>query len=57
PGSVEHLIVATGRMRVGPTSDPVELGPGDYVRFAGDVPHRYEALAPDTVAVLLMEHR
>lgn len=57
PGSVEHLIVATGRMRAGPTTDPVELGPGDYACFAGDVPHRYEALEPGTVAVLVMEHR
>jgi transcriptional regulator with XRE-family HTH domain len=57
PGSVEHLIVATGRMRVGPASETVDLGPGDYVRFAGDVRHRYEALEPGTVAVLVMEHR
>ncbi len=56
PGSIEHLIVASGRLRVGPVSDPVELEPGDYVTFAGDLPHRYEALAPGTVAVLVMEH-
>jgi len=57
PQSVEHLVVATGRLRTGPESDPVELGPGDYVTFPGDVPHRYEALAPGTFAVLVMEHR
>jgi transcriptional regulator with XRE-family HTH domain len=56
PGSIEHLVVAAGRIRTGPASDPVELGPGDYVTFAGDLPHRYEALAPGTVAVLVMEH-
>lgn len=56
PGSVEHLIVAAGRMRAGPASDPVELGPGDYATFPGDLPHRYEALAPGTFAVLVMEH-
>ena len=56
PGSVEHLVVAAGRLRTGPASALVELGPGDYVAFAGDVPHRYEALAPGTVAVLVMEH-
>ncbi|MBM0260774.1 helix-turn-helix domain-containing protein [Micromonospora sp. 4G55] len=56
PRSVEHIVVAAGRMRVGPESDLVELGPGDYATFPGDVPHRYEALAPGTFAVLVMEH-
>jgi transcriptional regulator with XRE-family HTH domain len=56
PGTVEHLVVAAGRMRVGPTGDEVELEPGDYVAFAGDVPHTYAALEPGTFAVLVMEH-
>lgn len=56
PGSVEHLVVAAGRLRTGPTGDLVELGPGDYVSFPGDAPHRYEALAPGTWAVLIMGH-
>jgi transcriptional regulator with XRE-family HTH domain len=56
PGSVEHVVLAAGRLRVGPDTEPVELGPGDYARFPGDLPHRYEALAPGTVVVLLMEH-
>jgi transcriptional regulator with XRE-family HTH domain len=56
PGSVEHLIVTAGRMRVGPVNELVELGPGDYAAFDGDVPHRYEALEPGTAAVLVMEH-
>ncbi|HKT02800.1 MAG TPA: XRE family transcriptional regulator [Rugosimonospora sp.] len=56
PGSVEHLVVAAGRVRTGPESEPVELGPGDYAAFPGDVPHAYQALAPDTWAVLVMEH-
>jgi transcriptional regulator with XRE-family HTH domain len=55
-GSVEHLVVAAGRLRVGPAGDTVEVGPGDYVSFPGDVPHRYEALEPGTFAVLVMEH-
>ncbi|HEX6967708.1 MAG TPA: XRE family transcriptional regulator [Micromonosporaceae bacterium] len=57
PGTVEHLIVAAGRMRTGPASHLVELGAGDYVCFAADVRHRYEAVESGTVAVLLMEHR
>ncbi|MBM0239622.1 helix-turn-helix transcriptional regulator [Micromonospora sp. ATA32] len=56
PRSVEHIVVAAGRLRVGPESDLVELGPGDYATFPGDAPHRYEALAPGTFAVLVMEH-
>jgi transcriptional regulator with XRE-family HTH domain len=57
PGSIEHLIVAAGRMRVGPADGPIELSPGDYVTFRGDIPHTYEALEPDTWAILVMEHR
>jgi transcriptional regulator with XRE-family HTH domain len=56
PGSMEHLVVAAGRVRTGPTGEPVELGPGDYVAFPGDVPHVYEALESGTWAVLMMEH-
>ena len=57
PGSVEHIVVAAGRLRTGPTDEPIELGTGDYASFRGDVPHTYEALAPGTWAVLMMEHR
>jgi transcriptional regulator with XRE-family HTH domain len=56
PGTVEHLVLAAGRMRVGPTGEEVELGPGDYAAFAGDVPHTYTALERGTFAVLVMEH-
>ncbi|MFC3500539.1 helix-turn-helix domain-containing protein [Micromonospora krabiensis] len=56
PRSAEHVVVAAGRLRVGPESDLVELGPGDYAMFPGDAPHRYEALQPGTFAVLVMEH-
>ncbi len=56
PGTVEHLVVLAGRMRLGPVGREVEAGVGDYVAFGGDVPHRYEALAPGTVAVLVLEH-
>ncbi|MEU4426257.1 XRE family transcriptional regulator [Actinoplanes sp. NPDC024001] len=56
PGSIEHIVVGSGRLRTGPVDEPVEVGPGDYVTFPGDVPHRYEALEPAWV-VLIMEHR
>ncbi|HLT11868.1 MAG TPA: helix-turn-helix domain-containing protein [Micromonosporaceae bacterium] len=56
PGSIEHVVVAAGRMRAGPADGPVELGPGDYASFRGDLPHVYEVLEPGTWAVLMMEH-
>jgi quercetin dioxygenase-like cupin family protein len=56
PGNVEHVVVAAGRLRTGPTDAPVELDPGDYVSFPGDAPHHYQALAPGTWAVLVIEH-
>lgn len=55
-GSVEHAVVAAGRVRVGPVSGPVEAGPGDYVSFPGDVAHSYEALEPGSWMVLVMQH-
>ncbi|MDT5044075.1 MAG: hypothetical protein QOE51_5060 [Actinoplanes sp.] len=57
PGTIEHVVVAAGRMTAGPAGEAVELGPGDYVTFPGDVPHHYAALAAGTWAVLVMEHR
>ena len=57
PGSVEHLLVISGRLRTGPVDDPVELGPGDYAMFQGDVTHLYQALTTATMATLIMEHR
>ncbi|MGW5644206.1 helix-turn-helix domain-containing protein [Saccharopolyspora sp. NPDC003752] len=56
PGSVEHVVLTSGRLLAGPEENPVELGVGDYISFSGDVPHMYEALEPATRAVLVMEH-
>jgi transcriptional regulator with XRE-family HTH domain len=55
PGVVEHLVVVVGRLRAGPQTGPVELGPGDLVMFGADVPHVYEALET-THSVLLMAY-
>jgi hypothetical protein len=55
-GTVEHLVLGAGRVLAGPTDDPVELGPGDYVRYPGDVPHVFLALVPGTFGVLVSEH-
>ncbi|WP_214409675.1 helix-turn-helix domain-containing protein [Sphaerisporangium fuscum] len=56
PGSVEHLVLGTGRALAGPQEEPVELGPGDYLTYPGDVPHIFRALEPGTTGVLVMEH-
>jgi transcriptional regulator with XRE-family HTH domain len=55
-GTVEHLILGTGRALAGPEGAPVELGPGDYLRYPGDVPHVFDALDPGTLGVIIMEH-
>jgi transcriptional regulator with XRE-family HTH domain len=56
PGVFEHVVISAGRALVGITEDPVEVGPGDYVGYPGDVSHVFKALEPDTVAVLVSEH-
>jgi transcriptional regulator with XRE-family HTH domain len=55
-GTVEHLILGTGRVLAGPVGEAVELGPGDYLRYPSDIPHIFNALAPDTLGVIIMEH-
>jgi transcriptional regulator with XRE-family HTH domain len=55
-GTTEHVVLGSGRALVGPVQEPVELGPGDYVAYPGDVPHIFKALEPDTTAVIIMEH-
>ncbi|MFC5994146.1 helix-turn-helix domain-containing protein [Pseudonocardia hispaniensis] len=55
-GTIEHLLVTAGRWQAGPEGEEVELGPGDYVCFPGDQPHRYVALEPGAAAVLIMEY-
>ncbi|MEI5102251.1 XRE family transcriptional regulator [Streptomyces sp. PmtG] len=56
PGAIEHLIVSTGSLLAGPQGDQVELHPGDYMSYRGDVPHTYEALTPSTTFILIMQH-
>jgi transcriptional regulator with XRE-family HTH domain len=53
-GVVEQLLVHDGRLRVGPESGPVELGPGDFAVFDASVPHVYEALDGPVAATLVI---
>ncbi|WP_433054958.1 helix-turn-helix domain-containing protein [Dactylosporangium sp. CS-033363] len=57
PGTIEHVVMISGRLRVGPEDSPVDLDVHDYASFAGDVAHGYEALTPHTSFALVMEHR
>jgi transcriptional regulator with XRE-family HTH domain len=57
PGVTEQLVLVRGRLRAGPTDQPVELDPGDVLRFPGDVPHVYAALdRADAQAIVLMTY-
>jgi quercetin dioxygenase-like cupin family protein len=56
PGTIEHAVVGTGRALVGPADQPVELGPGDYIAYPGDIPHSCDALEPGTTVIMVLEH-
>jgi quercetin dioxygenase-like cupin family protein len=56
PGVVEHVVLSAGRALVGVAEEPVELQPGDYIAYPGDVAHIFQALEPGTRAVLVSEH-
>jgi transcriptional regulator with XRE-family HTH domain len=56
PGVTEHVVLSSGRALVGVAGEPVELAPGDYICYPGDLPHVFEALEPRTLAVLVSEH-
>ncbi|WP_186319053.1 helix-turn-helix domain-containing protein [Streptomyces sp. SAJ15] len=56
PGTVEHVIVSTGRVLAGPQDEPVELAAGDYLSYPGDVPHTCRALEPGTTCIMIMQH-
>jgi transcriptional regulator with XRE-family HTH domain len=55
-GVIEHVVISRGRALVGVVEEPVEVGPGDYIAYPGDVAHVFKALEPDTLAVLVSEH-
>jgi mannose-6-phosphate isomerase-like protein (cupin superfamily) len=46
PGVIEHVVLCAGRALVGVTEDPVELHPGDYITYPGDVAHVLKASIP-----------
>lgn len=55
PGTLEHVILCSGRAKVGPQDAWEELAAGDYISYPADEPHLFEALEDNTQAVMLIE--
>jgi hypothetical protein len=53
-GTREHLHLYSGRIRVGPTSEPVEIAAGDFVSFYADREHMYQGIGAGQVSGLLV---
>lgn len=43
-GTLHHCYVVSGRVRMGPDNDQVDVSQGDFIRFPGDVAHSYMSL-------------
>lgn len=56
-GTTEHIVLISGEALVGPDEAPELLQPGDYLSYAGDAPHIFDARSPRTSAVLVTELR
>ncbi len=53
----EHHVVLRGRFRMMQGDHVVEVGPGDYVRWDGTIPHDAEVIGDDEGAVLIIRLR
>ncbi|MDC0739647.1 XRE family transcriptional regulator [Cognatishimia sp. SS12] len=54
-GTVEHVIVISGTVTVGPVDKPATLNTGDYYRYPADVAHQYVAECAEAQIVCIME--
>jgi len=52
-GTLHHTYVISGRLRIGPLSEPIELGSGDFARYPGDVPHLLMPLTDRVTALVV----
>jgi transcriptional regulator with XRE-family HTH domain len=52
-GTLHHIYVISGKVRLGPVAEPVDLAAGDFVRFPGDTPHRQVCLSERAVLHLV----
>ena len=53
----EHHLVLRGRYRLTQGDHVVEVGPGDYVRWDGTIPHEGEVIGEDDAAMLIIRIR
>jgi transcriptional regulator with XRE-family HTH domain len=53
----EHHLVLRGRFRMTQGDHVIEVGPGDYVRWDGTIPHDAEVLGEEGAAILIISHR
>ena len=53
----EHHVILRGRFRMTQGEHTVELGPGDYLRWDGSVPHEGEVIGEDEAAILIVRIR
>ena len=53
PGD-EHHIVLRGRMRLTQGDHTIDLGPGDYLRWDGSIPHHGEILGDEEATMLII---
>ena len=53
----EHHVVLRGRFRMTQGDHVIDIGPGDYVRWDGTIPHDAEVLSDDEAAMLIVRIR
>jgi transcriptional regulator with XRE-family HTH domain len=53
PGD-EHHIVLRGRMRLTQGDHTIDVGPGDYLRWDGSIPHHGEVLGDESASILIV---
>jgi transcriptional regulator with XRE-family HTH domain len=54
PGVVEHMLVTSGRARVGRLGEETEIGAGQAAQWISDVPHGYAALGAAPAELVLV---
>lgn len=55
-GVEETVTVIRGRVRAGVEGDEREFGPGESIRYPGDLPHTFAAVDDDDAEVILLMH-
>jgi transcriptional regulator with XRE-family HTH domain len=49
PGTLHHVYVLSGKARIGPVGEHVEVARGDFIRYPGDLPHLTSVLSQEVV--------